>query len=124
MKRINFSSSIMYRWTVCTQPNIKILLQRGLPRYCSGKESAYNAGDGGGEWGVWVQSLDQEDPGGRKWQPTPICLLGQSHGHRSLMGYSQWGYKESDVTDHTCTLLQRTCMVVQWLRVHLLIQGI
>ena len=26
----------------------------------------------------------------RKWQPTPICLLGKSHGKRSLTGYSPW----------------------------------
>ena len=29
----------------------------------------------------------------RKWQPTPVCLLGKSHGHRSLAGYSPWGHK-------------------------------
>ena len=32
------------------------------------------------------------------------------------------GYKVLGVTDHTCTLLQRTSMVVQWWRVYLLIQ--
>ena len=29
----------------------------------------------------------------RKWQPTPIFLPGKSHGQRSLLGYSPWGYK-------------------------------
>ena len=29
----------------------------------------------------------------RKWQPTPVFLLGKSHGQRSLAGYSLWGYK-------------------------------
>ena len=24
----------------------------------------------------------------RKWQPTPVCLPGESHGQRSLVGYS------------------------------------
>ena len=24
----------------------------------------------------------------RKWQPTPVFLPGESHGHRSLVGYS------------------------------------
>ena len=28
-----------------------------------------------------------------KWQPTPIFLPGESHGQRSLAGYSQWGRK-------------------------------
>ena len=37
----------------------------------------------------------------RKWQPTPIFLPGKSHGQRSLVGYSPWGCKESDMTEHT-----------------------
>ena len=27
----------------------------------------------------------------RKWQPTPVLLTGESHGQRSLAGYSPWG---------------------------------
>ena len=27
-------------------------------------------------------------PGGRAWQPTPVFLPGESHGQRSLVGYS------------------------------------
>ena len=30
-------------------------------------------------------------------------LPGKSHGQRSLMGYSPWGHKESDMTEHTQT---------------------
>ena len=37
---------------------------------------------------------------GRKWQPTPVFLPGISHGQRSLAGYSPWGCKESDMTEH------------------------
>ena len=33
----------------------------------------------------------------RKWQPTPLFLLGESRGQRSLAGYSLWGC-ESDAT--------------------------
>ena len=29
----------------------------------------------------------------RKWQPTPVFLLGESHGQRSLVGYSPWAAK-------------------------------
>ena len=29
----------------------------------------------------------------RKWQPTPVFLPGESHGQRSLAGYSLWGHK-------------------------------
>ena len=35
----------------------------------------------------------------RKWQPTPVFLPGQSHGWRSLVGYSPWGPKESNPTE-------------------------
>ena len=34
-------------------------------------------------------------------QPTPVFLPGESHGHRSLAGYSPWGCKESDMTEVT-----------------------
>ena len=31
--------------------------------------------------------------------PTPVFLPGESHGRRSLVGYSPWGLKESDTTE-------------------------
>ena len=37
----------------------------------------------------------------RQWHPTPVLLPGESHGQRSLAGYSLWGHKESDVTEAT-----------------------
>ena len=40
-------------------------------------------------------------PWRRKWQPTPIFLLGKSHGRGSLVGYSPWGHKELDMTEVT-----------------------
>ena len=49
----------------------------------------------------WVRKI----PWRRKWQPTPLFLPGESHGQRSLVGYSPWNHKESDrteVTQHTC----------------------
>ena len=35
----------------------------------------------------------------RNWQSTPALLPGKSHGWRSLIGYSPWGLKESDMTE-------------------------
>ena len=35
----------------------------------------------------------------RKWQPTPVFLPGESHGGRSLVGYSPRGGKELDTTE-------------------------
>ena len=42
----------------------------------------------------WVGKI----PWRRKWQPTPVFLPGESHGRRSLVGYSPWGRKELDTT--------------------------
>ena len=46
-----------------------------------------------------VQSLSQEDPWSRKWQPTPVSWLGKCHGQKSLEGYSPGGCKKSDMTE-------------------------
>ena len=35
----------------------------------------------------------------RKWQPTPVFLPGESHGQKSLAGYSAKGPKELDMTE-------------------------
>ena len=57
------------------------------------KESACNAGDLGSIPG------SGRSPGKTKRQPTPVFLLGKSHGQKSLVGYSPWGHKESDTTE-------------------------
>ena len=43
----------------------------------------------------WVGKI----PWRRKWQPTPVFLPGESHGRRSLVGYSPRGRKELDATE-------------------------
>ena len=43
----------------------------------------------------WVRKI----PWRRKWQSTPVFLLEKSHGQRSLVVYSPWGYKDSDTTE-------------------------
>ena len=57
------------------------------------KASAYNVGDLGSIPGSG-RSL-----GGRKWQPTPVFLPGESHGQRNVVGYNPRGLKESDMTE-------------------------
>ena len=51
-------------------------------------------------WETWVQSLNWEDPWRRAWQPTPLFLLENPH-RQSLVGYSPWSHKESDMTKHS-----------------------
>ena len=76
-----------------------VSFREGFPRGSSGKESSCNAGDSGNggsipEVGRFLCR--------RKWQPTPAFLPGESHGQRSLVGYSPWGRKELDITEHAC----------------------
>ena len=63
----------------------------GFPGGSEVKVSAWNAGD-------LVQPWVGKIPWRRKWQPTPVLLSGESHGGRSLVGYSPWGHKELDMT--------------------------
>ena len=37
----------------------------------------------------------------RKWQPTPVCLPGESQGRESLVGCGLWVHTESDTTEAT-----------------------
>ena len=46
-----------------------------------------------------VPSLGQEDAWRREWLLTPVFLPGESHGLRSLAGYSPQGHKQSDTTE-------------------------
>ena len=48
-----------------------------------------------------VHSLGQEDHLEKEIAPTPVFLPGESHGQRSLVGYTPWGHKESDPTEET-----------------------
>ena len=50
-----------------------------------------------------------KSPWRRAWQPTLVFLSGEFHGQKSLVGYSPWGHKESDITE--------------WLILSLLFQG-
>ena len=62
-------------------------------------------------------------PWRKEWQPTPVFLPGESHGQRSLAGYSPWDSKESDTTEqltHTHTYSHRCWWFP--LRPHLCIQ--
>ena len=63
----------------------------GFPDGSGDKESAVQV--------TRVPSLGWEDPWSREWLPTLVFLAGEFHGQRSLVGYSPWGRKESDMTE-------------------------
>jgi len=73
-------------------------LYLGFPGDTSSKESTYQSRrckicrlD------PWVGKI----PWRRKWLCTPVFLPGESHAQKSLVGYSLWGHKESDMTEHS-----------------------
>ena len=66
----------------------------GFPGGSDSKESACNMGPG---FDPWVGKISWRSAG----QSTPAFLPGESHGQRSLAGYSPWGSIESDMTEVT-----------------------
>ena len=54
-----------------------------------------------------MQETQVQSPGWenwrRKWQLTPVFLPGESHGQRSLAGYSPQGHTEWDTTEQLST---------------------
>ena len=55
------------------------------------------------EFHSWVRKI----PWRREWLPAPVFFPGEFHGQRSLVSYSPWGRKESDMTEplthtHAC----------------------
>ena len=48
-----------------------------------------------------ISRIGAKIPWRRTWKLTPIFWPGESHGQKSLAGYSPWGCKESDMTEAT-----------------------
>ena len=65
----------------------------GLPWWLRGWSICLQCGRPG--FDPWVGKI----PWRRRWQPTPVFLPGESHGERSLVGYSPCGHKELDMTE-------------------------
>ena len=65
------------------------------------KNTPANAGDARhvGLQDPWIGKI----PWRRAWKPTPVFLPGESHGQKSLAGYSLWGRKESATTERLST---------------------
>jgi len=63
-----------------------------------------------------VQSLGQEDPWRKKWQPTPVFLSEKFHGQSGLAGYSPWGCRESDMTKQLSTHKHTKILELEYLK--------
>ena len=101
-------------WTVAQQSPLSMGFHgqehwSGLPfpspkfPWLCGKESACQCRSC---WRCGFDLQAWEIPGRRKWQPTPVFLLEESHGQSNLAGYSPWGCKGLDTTEQLCTPMQ------------------
>ena len=63
----------------------------------------------------WVGKI----PWRRKWQPTPVFLPGESHGQRSLAGYSPRGCEGSDTTKHSMQTHMKCMYICTYRRVYM-----
>ena len=70
----------------------------GVSGGSDGKVSACNAEDP--RFHPWIGKI----PWRWAWQLTPTFLPGESHGQRSLVGYSPQGPKESNIAEHVISL--------------------
>ena len=76
--------------------NLFLKMYMGFPGGASGKEPACRCRRHKRRgFNPWVGKI----PWRRAWQPIPVFLPIDSHGQRSLAGYSLWGCKESNTTE-------------------------
>ena len=83
-------NSLLILWV---EVNVKWASQVALPR--SKEPACQNGRYKRSGFDPWVRKISWK----RARQPTPVFLPGESHGQRSLAGYSPWGPKESDTTE-------------------------
>ena len=60
---------------------------------------------------TWIPFLGQEDLLEKVWLHTSVFLPGEFQGQRSLVGYSPWGHKESDMTEQLTHIPICICIV-------------
>ena len=82
---------------ILTNTPLKIIISWASQVALAVKNLPANSGDKRGEFNGWVGKI----PWRRAREPTPVFLLGESHGQRSLVGYNPWGRKESDTIEVT-----------------------
>ena len=67
----------------------------GLSSEPPGKPLPANAEELRDGFDPWVRKI----PWKMEWKATPVFLSGEFHGQRSLVGYSPWDCKESDMQE-------------------------
>ena len=98
LMQLLFTECPLIKWIaftiVCLYPRgcaRRLIRVWGLLRWLNDKEPPCQAGDMGSILGL------RRSSGEGNGNPLQCCCW-KSHGQRSLVGYSAWGYKESDMT--------------------------
>ena len=112
-------------WTQLNKQHTEILTG-GVPGGSNSKESACSAGDLGSiiglgrspaegnnhppqGWGglvgcrLWGHTESDTTEATQRQQQQPVCLPGEFHRQRSLVGYSPWAHKDSGTTEQMYT---------------------
>ena len=102
-QRLNILQCRVAGWGHGLVQSLGVNLVFGLPRWCSGKESACQCSRCKRlRFDCWFGKV----PWRRKWQSTPVFLPGKFHGQRRLAGNSPWARKETDMTEQQNTHTQ------------------
>ena len=99
MERIEDSLRVLQDNIKCSEIQIiGVPKRKDFQGYSSGKERRCQCRRHKGHWfNPWVKKI----PWRREWQLTPVFWPGESHGQRSLVGYSPWGCTELDLSEQT-----------------------
>ena len=84
-------------------PLNKIYLELGFPGGTSEESVCQCKRPKRHRFDSWMGTIPWRGP----WQPAPVFLPGESHGQRSLVGYSPWSCKELDMTEWLGTHTKR-----------------
>ena len=71
------------------------LVAQSCPTLCNSMDGSLS---GSSVQRPWFDLCVGKIPWRREWQSTLVSLPRESHGQRSLVGYSPWSRKESDMT--------------------------
>ena len=95
MEKVNFDQYL----APDTQTDLKLIIYLSIKTWCLSQSLS--------RWRICLQCRRHRRhglhpwigkiPWRRKWESTPVFLPGESHGQRSLVGYSSKGLKKSDV---------------------------
>ena len=65
-----------------------------------------------------IYGFSGDIPWRRAWQPTPVFLPGESHGQRSLAGYSPWCRKELEAAERLTHSWFTSCVTLRCMGPH------